>query len=141
MQRKTRRIIMAVALVAALAAGGAAFTTGTALPDSTAVYGTVTVTGATVSSISNNLSSDGTYISSVDLVFSAPVAAGDTVKGGFSDATPSGGAAGDLETCTTADLSTNQIHYSCPAADTGTNAISGHESTAHADHFAVAVSH
>jgi hypothetical protein len=82
MQRRTRRIVLGVALIAALVAGGAAFTATATLPNTTAGYGTSTITGATATDIKYNLSADGTQINSVDLTFSGDISA-DNVSAGF----------------------------------------------------------
>jgi hypothetical protein len=52
MQRKTRKIIGAVALIGALAAGGAAFTASSAIPATVAGYASASITGATANSVS-----------------------------------------------------------------------------------------
>jgi hypothetical protein len=83
MQRRTRRLIGAVALIAALAAGGAAYTASNTLSTSVAGYGNVTVTGDDVSDISNVLSADGQNIDTVNLTFATPVLANQTVTAGF----------------------------------------------------------
>ena len=62
MKRKSRRIVAALVLIGALAAGGAAFTASNTLPNTTAGYGTSTITGATASKIAYTLSSDGLTI-------------------------------------------------------------------------------
>ena len=64
MQRKTRRIIAAVAVIALLAAGGAAFTDSIAGLDggtATAGFGSETVAGATANTVNYKLSADGQY--------------------------------------------------------------------------------
>ena len=68
MQRKTRRIIAAVAVIALLAAGGAAFTDSIAGLDGgtvTAGYGSETVAGATANTVNYKLSTDGQYMDQV----------------------------------------------------------------------------
>lgn len=82
MQRRTRRIVLGVALIAALVAGGAAFTATATLPNTTAGYGTSTITGATATDIKYNLSADGQQINSVDLTFSGDIHL-DNVSAGF----------------------------------------------------------
>lgn len=82
MQRKTKRIIVAVALICALAAGGAAYTASNTIPDSVAGYGTDTITGATATTIHYVLSTDGQTITGVDLTFNGNLT-GDTVQAGF----------------------------------------------------------
>src|SRR4029079_11614436 len=91
MQRRTKRIIGAIVVIAAIAAGGAAFTASNTVPDTVAGYGTSNITGATATSLTYTLSADGTQISSAALVCDGDVT-GDNVKAGFgSDA---------LTTCT-----------------------------------------
>jgi hypothetical protein len=69
MRRNTRKIVVAVAAIAALAVGGAAFTASNVVPDTTVGYGTSTVTGATVKSIHYTLNGTKTTITDADLVF------------------------------------------------------------------------
>ena len=91
MQRKTKRIIAAVVLIGALAAGGAAFTAANTIPDSVAGYGTSHITGATAKTLSYSLSGDGTTITGATLLFTQdltqnptdPTATPYTVKAGF----------------------------------------------------------
>jgi hypothetical protein len=128
MQRKTKKIIAAVAVIGALAAGGAAFTASNTLPGTdVAGYGSVTVSGATVSSIHNNLDTGGN-ITSVDLVFSASQA-NNTVQAGFADESA-------LDACTDTNSGTD-THWNCPITHgTGT---SGVEPISGATSFHVAV--
>ena len=46
MKGKTKKIILAVAVIGAIAAGGVAFTAANTVPDSVAGYATTTVSGA-----------------------------------------------------------------------------------------------
>jgi uncharacterized protein YdeI (BOF family) len=69
MRRNTKKIVVAIAAIAALAAGGAAFTASNTVPNTTAGYGTSTVTGATVKSIHYTLNGTKTTITDADLVF------------------------------------------------------------------------
>src|SRR4051812_9527031 len=62
MKGKTKKIVLAVAVIGALAAGGAAFTASNVVPDSVAGYGTGTVNGADVTKIEHTLGTDGTTI-------------------------------------------------------------------------------
>jgi hypothetical protein len=82
MRRNTKKIIAGVAAIAALAAGGAAFTASNTIPDTVAGYGTSNITGATATSLKYTLSADGTQINSAALVFTGDVT-GDDVKAGF----------------------------------------------------------
>ncbi len=129
MKRKNRKIIGAVALIAALAAGGVAFTAGQTLPTDTAGYGHVSVTGGfDVSDISNTLDAMGTEITTVQVTFASAVPVGDTVTAGFDDETA-------LDSCTTTD----QTVYACAVTHgTGTGSF---EPTAGSGGFAVAVHH
>ncbi len=130
MKRKNRKIIGAVALIAALAAGGVAFTAGQTLPATdTAGYGSVSVTdGYTVSDISNTLNAMGTEITTVQLTFSSAVSAADTVTAGFADETA-------LDAC----ITSTQTVYTC--AVTHGSGAGNFEPTATASNFAVAVVH
>ncbi len=68
MQRNTRRIIAAVAVIALLAAGGAAFTAAIGGLDgsTTAIgFGSETVAGATASAVNYTLDSNGQYVDTV----------------------------------------------------------------------------
>ena len=62
MKGKTKKIILAVAVIGAIAAGGVAFTEANTVPNSVAGYKTTTVSGATVSDVQYTLSADGTEI-------------------------------------------------------------------------------
>lgn len=87
MKRKSRRIVAALVLVGVLAAGGAAFTAGNTVPDTTAGYGTSTITGATAKSIVYTLSADGTQITAATIQLhtasTGDLTSGYTVKAGF----------------------------------------------------------
>src|ERR1700761_3782327 len=68
MQRNTKRVIAAVAVIALLAAGGAAFTsqiTGLDGQNAAIGYGAETVNGATATDVKYQLSPDGQYIDQV----------------------------------------------------------------------------
>jgi hypothetical protein len=132
MKSKTRRIIMAVAVIGVLAAGGAAFTASN-INSTTDVagYNSVSVTGATISDQQNILSSDGTEIVSVLLTFPSSEAA-NTVTAGFGD-----NAAG-LGACTDTNSGTDTI-YSCATPNVLAGGATLHELTTAASHFAVAV--
>jgi hypothetical protein len=87
MKRKSKRLLVALALIAVLAAGGAAFTAANTVPNTTAGYGTSTITGATASKIVYTLSSDGTQITGakIDLhtATASDLTSGYTVQAGF----------------------------------------------------------
>ena len=87
MKRNKKRIIAAVAVICALAAGGAAFTnsiTGSGLTGNTAGYAAVSVHGAVLSDATYTFSSNGSQITDVTLHFTGDLS-GDEVKAGFSD--------------------------------------------------------
>lgn len=87
------RIAAAVAVIGAVAAGGAAFTASETLPTNVAGYGTTSVTGGTVTDLKYTLSTDGSYIDSAALTFSGDLT-GDTVGIGFD-----GYSSGALQNC------------------------------------------
>lgn len=91
---KTTRIAAAVAVIGAVAAGGAAFTASESLPTNVAGYGTTTVTGGTVTDLSYGLSTTGSDIVSASLTFQGDIT-GDTVGIGFDNF-----ASGALQSCT-----------------------------------------
>jgi hypothetical protein len=73
MKGKTKKIVLAVAVIGAIAAGGVAFTAANTLPTTTtAGYKSMTVSGAVVTAINYTLSADGTDITAVKLTFSSP---------------------------------------------------------------------
>jgi hypothetical protein len=82
MQRRTKRIIGAIVVIAAIAAGGAAFTAGNTVPDTVAGYGTSNITGATVTALHYTLDADGTHITDAALTFQGDQT-GNVVKAGF----------------------------------------------------------
>jgi hypothetical protein len=82
---KTGRIVAAIAVIGAVAAGGAAFTDSNAMPtNSVAGFGTTSVSGGTVTSLQYALSGDGYYIDTATIVFQGDVSA-DTASIGLSD--------------------------------------------------------
>lgn len=74
-----RKFFAGAVLVAAVVAGGSAFTASNTVPDATVGYGTNTVSGATVSSIVYNTNATGDNVDSVSLVL-----AGDTTDSSVS---------------------------------------------------------
>lgn len=82
MQRKTKRIIGAIAVIAAIAAGGAAFTASNTVPDTVAGYGTSNISGATVTAMHYTLNADGTQITDASLTFHGDQTS-NVVKAGF----------------------------------------------------------
>jgi len=73
MRRNTTKIVVAVAAIAALAAGGAAFTASNTVPDTALGYGTHSVSGAVVTSVKYTTSGNGSTVSDVDLVITGDV--------------------------------------------------------------------
>jgi hypothetical protein len=123
-------MMAAVAVVGALAAGGAAFTASNSLSTSTAGYGNVQVSGATVSDIHNVLSTDGQNITEVVLTFTTDQT-GNTVKAGFGP---------------TAGTAPVDLNLTCAQSNAGLTATCGDGTTnlatnASTNEFAVAVSH
>jgi hypothetical protein len=82
MQRKTKRIIGAIAVIGAIFAGGAAFTASNTVPNTVAGYGTSNITGATVTAMHYTLNGDGTQITDAALTFHGDQT-GNVVKAGF----------------------------------------------------------
>ena len=82
MQRRTKRIIGAIVVIAAIAAGGAAFTASNTVPDTVAGYGTSNISGATVTAMHYTLNADGTQITDASLTFQGDQT-GNVVKAGF----------------------------------------------------------
>src|SRR5437764_14195065 len=132
MQRKTRRIILAVALVGALAIGGAAFTDAVQFngnPD-VAGYGSTSVTGGTLTSVINNLNNAHTEITSVDLTFGqAHDPTKEAVTAQFGDET-------GWDTCADQNPGTD-TQYRCTITNGG--GTGGDEVTSGATSFAVTV--
>jgi hypothetical protein len=113
MKRKTKKIILAVAVIGAVAAGGAAFTAANTVPDTIAGYGTSTISGATVDSIQYTTNGDGTQITDAALTLPGDLTAtatepAKTVRAGFgTDA---------LATCTLVDYNVTKAlatTYTC----------------------------
>jgi hypothetical protein len=82
MKGKTKKIVLAVAVIAAVAAGGVAFTAANTVADSVAGYGTSTVSGATATDVNHTLAADGKTITSTVVTFDADQT-GNTVAAGF----------------------------------------------------------
>jgi hypothetical protein len=122
MKGKTKKIVLAVAVIGAIAAGGVAFTQANTLPaTTTAGYGTVTVSGADITDVHYTLDATGVNITDVDLTTTVTdlQADGLTVKVGFNG--------GNLTDCTV----TGAHAATCPVS----------QPTAGATDLAVAVSH
>jgi hypothetical protein len=82
MHRISRRMVAALVVIGAIAAGGAAFTAANVVPLSTAGYGSSTVSGATATDIVYGLSADGTQINTATITFTGDLSH-DTVQAGF----------------------------------------------------------
>jgi hypothetical protein len=104
MKGKTKKIVLAVAVIAAVAAGGVAFTEANDVPDSVAGYDTTTITGATATAVNYTLSADGTDITDVAVTFTTDIT-GKHVRIAFngddlgSDCIITGTAPGQVATC------------------------------------------
>jgi hypothetical protein len=73
MKSKTKKIVLAVAVIGAVAAGGAAFTEANVVPDSVAGYDTTTITGATATAVNYTLDNEGDAITDVAVTFSTDI--------------------------------------------------------------------
>lgn len=76
MHRISRRFLVVLVVVGALAAGGAAYTnsiTGAGTTSNTAGYADVSVSGATLADASYTFSSDGTQITAVTFTFTGDI--------------------------------------------------------------------
>lgn len=82
MHRISRRMVAVLVVIGAIAAGGAAFTASNVVPNTTAGYGTSTITGATATDIAYTLNADGTEITDATITFTGDLS-NDTVKAGF----------------------------------------------------------
>jgi uncharacterized protein YvpB len=108
------RVALAATSIAALAAGGAAFTASNTQPANQIVgYGSTTVTGATVSSLAYVLSANGATVTSVTLVL-----AGDTTASNVSI----GFNGGAIATCGVGVFTTDTT-YNCDGAGTVTSTL------------------
>ena len=126
MKRKSRRFAAALVLIGALAAGGAAFTASNTVPNTTAGYGTSTITGATAHSIVYTLSSDGTQITQATLQLhtadTGDLTSGYTVEAGFGTS--------NLTTCTvdtsfgTSGTDSTNTQFKCTGYTQSTSAAS-----------------
>lgn len=124
MRHTSRRIVAAVAVVAAIGAGGAALTASNTVPASVAGYGSSTVSGATATALNYTLSADGTTITEAKLTFTGNQT-GRTVKAGFGTAA--------LTSCTVGAHDT--VNNTTPVTCSGYS-----QSTASSSTFNVAVS-
>ncbi|MEX1165195.1 MAG: hypothetical protein WEB03_16610 [Nitriliruptor sp.] len=115
----SKRLVLGTAAVTLLFAGSAFTASNTIEGPNVAGYGTVAVTGATVTSVGHTLSANGSQIASTKLVFSE-TQFGRTVDAGFDSA---------LVNCTVTELAPTEAD--CSYTDVA---------TAGAANFAVAVS-
>jgi hypothetical protein len=104
MKSKTKKIVLAVAVIGAVAAGGAAFTEANVVPDSVAGYDTTTITGATATAVNYTLDGTGENITDVAVTFSTDIT-GKHVRISFNggtltpDCTITGVAGSQVATC------------------------------------------
>jgi hypothetical protein len=102
--RTKNKIIGAAAIVAALAAGGSAFTDSNVFAQATngtnAGYGNVLVTGAEIQSVAYTLSTDGQTIDDVTLRFTGDMT-NNTIAIGFGDSAQVTAGSVPLATCDT----------------------------------------
>ena len=82
MHRISRRMVAVLVVIGAIAAGGAAFTASNTVPDTTAGYGTSTITGATATDIAYGLRPTAPR-SRRPRSPSPAICTNDTVKAGF----------------------------------------------------------
>jgi hypothetical protein len=136
MKRNKKRVIAAVAVIAALAAGGAAFTatiSGTAIPSgAVAGFAQTKINGARATALQWQLSQDRQYVTTVTMTLGAdgtngttagdPLPVGSVVKAGFNS-----GGAGAIEwaTCTTSDHQAYSCDLTAAHPTTGTPVTSG----------------
>ncbi len=83
---KTSRIIAGIAVIGAVAAGGAAYTAGITLTPESAGYGTVAVSGAAISTLDYTLRDGGANIDAAILTTTTDLDTGKDVTAGFDPA-------------------------------------------------------
>jgi hypothetical protein len=104
MKGKTKKIVLAVAVIGAIAAGGVAFTEANIVPDSVAGYDNTTITGATATAVNYTLDGTGQNITDVVVTFSTDIT-GKHVRIGFNggaltpDCTIAGAVGSQTATC------------------------------------------
>ena len=132
MQRNTRRIIAAIAVIALLAAGGAAFTAsiGGVLDGQNANigFGSETVTGATASAVNYALSSDGQFVDEVAVTLTGDYHTGYTFTGNVTDGAGNNGAGGAVVaagTCTPGSFASGNTVITCEFESTPGTATTG----------------
>jgi hypothetical protein len=83
MQRKTKKIVLALVVIGVVAAGGAAFTAANTVPSHAVGYGQTVVTGAVVSAIDHTLSADGMHVDQTVMTLTGNLADAPVVTAGF----------------------------------------------------------
>lgn len=114
---KPTRIVAAIAVIGAVAAGGAAFTASNGtLPATVAGFSSANVTGGTVESLSYTLSGDGTTVDSATIVFlgdtrtdSASIGFGGATQAPCTTGTTLDGAGNTTYTCTLSGVTTANV--------------------------------
>jgi hypothetical protein len=111
MQRKTKKIILALVVIGAVAAGGAAFTAANTVPSHAVGYGQAVVTGAVATDIDHTLAADGMHVTGTTMTLTGNLADAPVVTAGFGadgvalvscTATPATGVFGDPDRTTVA---------------------------------------
>ena len=83
MQRKTKKIVLALVVIGVVAAGGAAFTAANTVPSHAVGYGQTVVTGAVASAIDHTLSADGMHVDQTVMTLTGNLADAPVVTAGF----------------------------------------------------------
>jgi hypothetical protein len=83
MQRKTKKIVLALVVIGVVAAGGAAFTAANTVPTHAVGYGQAVVTGAVASHIDHTLSADGMHVDQTVMTLTGNLADQPVVTAGF----------------------------------------------------------
>jgi hypothetical protein len=126
MHRKTRRFALAVVVIGALVAGGAAYTnsiTGAGTTNNTAGYADVTVSGATLVDASYGLSADGSEINTVTFTFSGNLS-NDNLEFLLDTApAPGGGNGNALAACTGTNVTSGVIQSGAYNSGTGKTVV------------------
>jgi hypothetical protein len=113
MKRTNKRIIAAIAVIALLAAGGAAFTTQISGLDGTSNnigFGKETINGATATDVHYNLSTDGQYVDTVAVTLTGDYSSGYDIQGGF---VPNSGDPATLIGCTPGSFTSGSTVVTC----------------------------
>src|SRR4051812_8424892 len=104
MRRKSTKIVVAIAAIAAIVAGGAAFTASNTVPASIAGYATSSISGATATALTYTLSADGTQITGASLTFTGDQT-GRRIAAGFGT--------DDLNVCTVGAFAAGKTSVTC----------------------------